>query len=421
MIDLDDIRQYLQAVKADDEAGRRTSLNALRQYSDKDWASVPDDKLQPLIEAMQDQLIHGSKQAIIRQGIVITLANIGPRAAPAAPTLALLLGPEIPDRIREDVVAALAKIGPGARAAIDPLVKMLGSSRLPMAGRVILALSAMGQANPAVRKSLTALWLAGDPSQSSQVQLAYALCKLQIRAEGVIDLMTRTAATHPEAAIRKLAIEALSFCEPDGLDVVPSLLAAALHDRDEKVRGLADASLKSLNVTHEQAVLECARQLKNARFAEVALRSSGPLAVSALVEAIETRDAPTTEIAIRILASLGEAAAAAAPTVAGALRDKNRGIRLAAAKCVWNITKDANAAVPALVALLEQKWSAAEGSDEDRRRFVQTVIEALCRIGHAAQAAVPALKAKTKDPNRNISESATIALKAIAPDAAAKS
>jgi hypothetical protein len=108
----------------------------------------------------------------------------------------------------------------------------------------------------------------------------------------------------------------------------------------------------------------------------------------------------------------------AAPAVTAALRDKDMVIRLAAAKCLWSITKEPNTAVPALIALLDVKWPAADDSSAERRRFLQTVIEALWRIGSAARAAVPALTVKTKDKCRHISASALNALNAIASDEA---
>jgi HEAT repeat protein len=97
------------------------------------------------------------------------------------------------------------------------------------------------------------------------------------------------------------------------------------------------------------------------------------------------------------------------------LQDRDLFIRLAAAKSLWNITKKADVAVPALVDLLNRKQAAARDADETRRRFLQTVMEALRRIGPFAQEAIPALIEKTKDKNRMISESALSALKQIAP------
>jgi hypothetical protein len=95
-------------------------------------------------------------------------------------------------------------------------------------------------------------------------------------------------------------------------------------------------------------------------------------------------------------------------------------VRLAAAKSLWNITKKPELIVPVLIDLLEAKWSTALDATEARRRFLQTVIEALRRVGPPAKAAVPALTSKSKDKNRLISESAICALREIAPAVAEK-
>jgi HEAT repeat protein len=162
----------------------------------------------------------------------------------------------------------------------------------------------------------------------------------------------------------------------------------------------------------------CARQLKDSLYAEAALRKSGPAAVPALIEALESDDAVAREKAARTLGSLGEAAAEAVPALTEALEDKHLPVRLAAAKGLWNVTKNADLVVPVLADLLKGKWlstSSAPDAAEERRRFVQSVIESLCRIGAPAKAAVPVLNQKAKDDNRLIRESAQRALREIAP------
>jgi hypothetical protein len=102
------------------------------------------------------------------------------------------------------------------------------------------------------------------------------------------------------------------------------------------------------------------------------------------------------------------------PAHTAALRDKNAEIRLAAAKGLWNVNKNADAVVPVLVVLLQDKRAGENGDSEAGRKFLLTVIEALWRIGPPAAAARTALMAKTKDKNRLVSESAQNALKKIA-------
>src|SRR5262249_34682607 len=194
-----------------------------------------------------------------------------------------------------------------------------------------------------------------------------------------------------------------------------ALLTAALNDKDEKVRQTAEASLEHLRLTHQKAMQLCARQLKDSVYAEAALRHGGPLAVPALIQALGAEEPLGREKAARTLGSIGEGAVPAAGALATALHDKDRNVRLAAAKALWNITKNAEAIVPVLVDLLGENGSGLADDGESRRRHLQTVIEALWRIGPPAKGAIPALSHMTKDKNRHISESAQSALKEIAP------
>jgi HEAT repeat protein len=135
-----------------------------------------------------------------------------------------------------------------------------------------------------------------------------------------------------------------------------------------------------------------------------------------LIEALDMEEASAREKAARTLGGMGEAAAAAVPALTKVLADKNLEVRLAAAKGMWNITKNAELVVPVLADLLKGKWSSAPDVSEERRRFLQSVIESLCRIGPPAKAAVAALHDKAKDDNRLIRESAQRALREIAPE-----
>ena len=97
------------------------------------------------------------------------------------------------------------------------------------------------------------------------------------------------------------------------------------------------------------------------------------------------------------------------------LQDKQLEVRLAAAKGLWNISKNADAVVPVLAELLGGKGPPAADTPDLRRNYFQSVVEALCRIGPPAKAAIPALNRKAKDENRLIRESAQRALREIGP------
>ena len=76
----------------------------------------------------------------------------------------------------------------------------------------------------------------------------------------------------PDSSLRKAASEALAWCGKEEPDVVPALLTAALHDKDEAVRLKAEASLTQMRLSHDKAIQLCAKQLTESTYAEAALR-----------------------------------------------------------------------------------------------------------------------------------------------------
>src|SRR5262249_21370099 len=159
------------------------------------------------------------------------------------------------------------------------------------------------------------------------------------------------------------------------------------QDVDEKLRQIAENSLKQLGLSHENAVALCAGQLEDSHHAEAALRKSGTLAVSVLVQALTASTSFHRVKIARTLGHLGEQAAPAVPALTLALRDKEPQVRLAVAKSLWNITANADLTVPVLIDLLEASRGSSTESADERRQFLQTIIEALWRIGPAARAA----------------------------------
>jgi HEAT repeat protein len=326
----------------------------------------------------------------------------------------------VPDAIRESVAKALGKIGRESKGAVDQLIKLLSHSRAALVVQAARALGDIGCADQRVRTALSNIWLSPVASQNVQLEAAIALCKLKVDVEGLLRFLTGTLATNQEVSRRKSAAEALSFCNKNELDVVPALLTAVLKDKNDEVRQTAQTALDQLGVSQDKAIQLCAKQLKDSAYAETALRKSGLPAVAALIKAVASDDAAVREKAVRILGGLGEIGAAAAPALTKALQDKEMEIRLESAKALWNVSKSPDLVVPVLVELLEEKWVIAEDTSEARRRFLQTVIEALWRIGPPAKAAIPALAKKAKDKNRLVSETAISALKEIEPKVANK-
>jgi HEAT repeat protein len=423
MVNLRQLQRQIQSLNNGDVNSRREAIRALTQYEREDWAEVPAQTVRPLIVSLQRQLSQG-KQGVdpialptFRQEVATILGKIGPGSEVAVPDLVTLLEAGVADGVREAAATALGRIGPEARRAVGDLLGVLTPEcRVSLAACVAGALGEIGCADQRVRSALMNLWMLPIRCDNSRSQVAIALCKLRLEAPGLIDTLAGTLAGQAKVGARQTAAEALSWCGKDTIGVVPALLAA-LYDEDEQVRKTAEAGLSRLRLSQAKAIQICCQQLGDCPLAQAALKKSGALAVEPLIEVLKSKKAPLREKAAQTLGSLKEIAAPAAAALTAALNDKDWSVRLAVAKALWNVTKQAEVVVPTLVNLLKRNGlpSAADTADtaELRRTSLQTVIEALTRIGPLAKPALPALVARTRDENRLVRESASRAVRAI--------
>lgn len=418
MLDAGQIRKGITALDKGDDAACRQILQNWKTCTTDEWGKAPADQVRHLVEALRGRLSSnnlqkGNKQPSLHKEVAIVLGNIGPRAAGSIPELIELLAAGVPDPVREAAAVALGKFGRDAKAAVGDLIELC-NGRTSLATQAIRALGEIGTADQRVRTALVAQWQTPQ-TQATQVQAGVALCKLKIDAKDLTGTLAATLMTSQDPSLRKSAAEALGWRGKDDIDAVPALLASSLGDKNEEVQLVAKASLERMKLTQEKAIPVCARQLGVSVYAEVALRKSGVPTVPALIDALKATEPNARVKAARLLATLGEQAAAAVPALKTTLRDRNAEVRLAAAKGLWNVTKQPDLAVPVLVHLLKEKPPFEDESGEAHRMFLQTTIEALWRIGPPASAAVPALQRMTKEKNRLVSESAIEALKKIAP------
>jgi len=343
---------------------------------------------------------------LLRKEVATILGEIGPPAVVAVPQLIDLLQESEPQNTREAAIVALGKLGKEAKAAIDPLLAILKDTRrLTLSVGAARALAEISGAEEKVRSAVEQLWNSTFSCPKSRVQVSIALCRLKCRAPLLLSSLAATVMTSPKPCLRAGAVEALVCCNKSDPGVIPALVAA-LFDEDEMVRQLAENGLSRMRVSSAKAIRLSVQQLKDCPCAETALRRAGPLAVPVLKEALKEEDALIREQAARTLGSLGETATEAVDALTKALRDRNSFVRLSAAKALWNITKRAEEVVPALNGLLSGKWNPPPQDGEARRRFLQSVIEALGRIGSPAQAATASLRHCAEDENRLIRESA---------------
>jgi HEAT repeat protein len=408
------LQSHIHALERGNAGTHRETIDALKHYQEHEWAAAAPKLIQALVASLGKQLKSEGTQPFLRREIVLILGSMGPRSAAAIPQLTDLLHDSVPHALREAAASTLGKIASTAHGAVDQLIRLLSADRPALVMEGVRALGSIGKDDEKVSAALLDLW-AAPTSAILHLEVAFALCKLRIEATGLRGVLTHTLVTSPEAALRKAAARALAWCKKTDPDVAPALLTAALKEKDDEVGQIAEAGLCQLGLSHDKARELCAQQLGSSAIAEAALRQSGPLAVPCLREALATHEPGIRERAVRILGSLGEAASDAVPDLTPLLLDNSLEVRLAAAKGLWNITKNAELVVPVLVALLRHKQTFARDAGEVRRRFLQTVIEALQRIGPAATKAIPALTEKTRDENRSVSDSARAALKEIAP------
>jgi HEAT repeat protein len=418
MLDLDRISADIRTF----EAGDLSQLTSLMAYTAEEWCAAPDGMVHALVAALNPHLVNSgvgkTKVSVgVRLSILTVLTTIGPRAAAAVPQVRKLLGKGMGAKLREAAATALARIGPQAASAVDGLIDVLDEDcSASLAARVARALGDIGQADQRVQAALAKVWLGTALYSESRVQIALALCRLSIDVPGLRASVTDTLARNPNASLRKVAAEALAWRSKDEVDVVPAL-ALGVHDEDEDVRRLAELALARLQLTRDDAGRLCVEQLLQSDIAACALKKCGQGAVAALGAALASAERLVRVKAARTLGAMAESAQDAVVPLTHALGDSCFDVRLEAAKALWNITRESERVVPVLSELLAADPGAAAEDADERRRRIQTVIEALARIGGFAKAALPALILRLEDENRLIREAAARALQTIDPAA----
>jgi serine/threonine protein kinase len=202
---------------------------------------------------------------------------------------------------------------------------------------------------------------------------------------------------HPNVRLRWRAAVGLWEMGPTAKDAVPAL-TKALQDKALPVAHAAAEALRTITEERESDLL-----------GPPPTTGSGPIDVSALIDALRHEDVSVREWAAVALGHLGPSAKDAVTALRAALKNTMSGIRDWAAAALGGIGPDARDAIPDLV-----------GALKDESRFVRgAAAAALGAMGPSAKDVVPDLVAALRDENANVRWRAAAALGEIGPEARA--
>jgi HEAT repeat protein len=380
---------------------------------------------------------------------MVALAEIGPEAATAVPTLAKIAAEgELEDRLQ--AILTLAEIGPEAATAAPALLAALESGAGPLPAAAAFAL---GRARVAAADDALARAAAGDDAFLGSIA-AWARAEIKPQdAALVADALARLrrGISADGQAVRKGAISGLSDIAENldeaGRGALAGEFVTLLEDPDEEVGVAAGAALVRLGSVAVPALRR--------RLAEPGCRlqtlgvlgAIGPPAAAAVPDVagfLADSDAEVASEAAVALAAVGAAAEPAVERLRQLLGDETPAdVRYAAAFALGRIGSAAKAAVPRLIELSKSSdeimatvavWSALKIAPADRSLF-DTAIPLLRRalrgerevarleaavalgdIGPSAKSAIPILELVAEDdPNRDVREAAAGALAKIRP------
>jgi HEAT repeat protein len=247
---------------------------------------------------------------------------------------------------RSDAAGELGKLGPKAEVAIPALIRTLKSreplTRLYTGGShtgfdfaPAEAREALVQIGPVAIPALTAALKHSDAL--TRVNAAWALWKLQGRAEVVIPVLVRAwkdkALFAADECIRRSASDALGEIGREQPATVLPILLKGLEDADED---MVCGSVRSLGVARAEGdgvILALVRLLPDRRtgvfqHAAFRLREIGPAAVPQLLAALKDADPQLRQGAACALAGMeGRHAKVALPALRKAARDTHKEVR----------------------------------------------------------------------------------------------
>jgi HEAT repeat protein len=244
--------------------------------------------------------------------------------------------------VRRAAMQGLGAQGPAAKAAISDLEKASTDPNLP--NRVTARVALIRIAGPSEERvsALADLLRLKEPCDGAAAYAATELGRLGRKAKSAAPQLLK-ALKHTDAQVRVDAADALGRVGADPEKAVAALIALLKDDPEREVRRSAAAALGNLGPAAVSAVPALRQAMRGEGggwwvAADAIGKIGGPDAVSALVEALESKDGDVRLTAIKRLGALSGAAVAAAKVLEKARKDDPRELnRKAAAEALNKI------------------------------------------------------------------------------------
>jgi HEAT repeat protein len=250
-----------------------------------------------------------------------------------------------------------------------------------------------------------------SPTQGTRTRATIALAKLEPAPPELVARVA-TLLDHENWSVRAQALMVLGNMGADASSALPTILGA-LHDENEHVRRSAASALPKVPARTRETRLALVKALgaenrylrTEAGYALAAVAGAADDVAPELARLAAGDDRQTREAANKALAKLP--ADAVVPVLIPLLTHEDGSVRQAASGTLGAFGPAARAAVPTLIALLDQY--------PHHLMAVQT----LGRIGAGAKQAIPALLAlfDRSDPSRELRIAAARAMSGIGPEA----
>jgi HEAT repeat protein len=321
---------------------------------------------------------------------LLNLRDMGPRAQPAAPALARVMG-DVDPEFRISVAKTLEAIGPACKAdALPVLSKALRDENKDVQRAAITALSVIAPTEKAIEPAFLAFL--GDMDSRTRLAAADGLARNNQPEPEIAVALLRALKTETEEGVRRSLIRGLR--NHPSLEVLAELTPFIIG-------GEKQTRVHALYTLGQMAAFLERDRTKNEKLGHPIEK-----AVAALVQAM--KDPDTRPNAIYALGYFGPDAESSVPALLELLAEpSNQGkdslhhSRVAIVQALRGIGPGAKAATRALA------WRVVTDSDWSVRMYAA---EALGSIGPAANVAGPALNQALKDATEQVRNEAAPAL-----------